>query len=174
MGANGVCEFTLEGRHFIVYVIAQYSGVIEETGVNRACQVNICELGGGESMTLTDMQRYWMVPDELGTMSDGGTRVESMNVEYGTDAEGNEEVTLFIYKNYNGMAVYKIGANVGGDEPAPVIPGDVNGDGEITIADVNTLIDQILNSTGTDASDVNKDGEINVADVNALIGIILS
>ena len=174
VGANGVCEFTLDGRHFIVYVIAQYSGVIEETGVNRACQVNICELGGGESMTLTDMQRYWMVPDELGTMSDGGTRVESMNVEYGTDAEGNEEVTLFIYKNYNGMAVYKIGANVGGDEPAPVIPGDVNGDGEITIADVNTLIDQILNSTGTDASDVNKDGEINVADVNALIGIILS
>ena len=174
VGANGVCEFALEGRHFIVYVIAQYSGVIEETGVNRACQVNICELGGGENMTLGGLERYWMVPDELGTMSDGGTRVESMNVEYGTNAEGNEEVTLFIYKNYNGMAVYKIGTNVGGDVPGPGTPGDVNGDGEITVADVNALIDIILNSGATPSSDVNGDGEVNVADVNALISMILA
>ena len=100
VGANGVCEFTLEDRNFIVYVTAQYSGPNEATGQTRACQVNICELG--EGMTLGGMQRYWMVPDELGTISDGGTRVESMNVEYGVDDEGNEEVTLFIYKNYNG------------------------------------------------------------------------
>ncbi len=173
VGANGVCEFTLEGRHFIVYVTAQYSGPNEATGLTRACQVNICELGGGESMTLTDMQRYWMVPDELGTISDGGTRVQSMNVEYGTDAQGNEEVTLFIYKNYNGLAVYKIGANVG--EDGPVAPrGDVNGDGEINIADVNFLIDIILTSGSTPASDVNGDGEVNVADVNFLIDMILS
>ena len=63
---------------------------------------------------MAGMQRYWMVPDELGAMSDGGTRVQSMNVEYGVDSEGNEEVTLFIFKCYNGMAVYKIGENVNG------------------------------------------------------------
>ncbi|MBO4803010.1 MAG: hypothetical protein J5503_00555, partial [Muribaculaceae bacterium] len=96
VGANGVCEFTLEGRNFIVFVAAQYTGIDEATMINKACQVYICELG--EGMSLGGMQRYWMVPDELGAVSDGGTRVESMNVEYGTDDEGNEEITLFIFK----------------------------------------------------------------------------
>ena len=174
IGANGVCEFTLEGRNFIVYVAAQYTGVDETTMVNKACQVYICELG--EGMTLGGMQRYWMVPDELGIQSDGGTRVQSMNVEYGVDEEGNEEITLFIYKCYNGMAVYKIGTNVsGGEEPA--IKGDVNGDGEVNISDVNCLISVILGVRPASDFDgrayVNDDDEVNIADVNAVIAIIL-
>ena len=172
VGANGVCEFTHEGRNFIVYVAAQYTGVDEATMVNKACQVYICELG--EGMTLAGMQRYWMVPDELGAVSDGGTRVQSMNVEYGTDEEGNEEITLFIFKCYNGMAVYKIGKGVTGDDPGTGVVGDVNGDGEVNIADVNALIDQILTGNSTPAGDVNGDGEVNIADVNAVIDIILN
>ena len=170
VGANGVCEFTLEGRNFIVFVAAQYTGVDEATMVNKACQVYICELG--EGMSLGGMQRYWMVPDELGAVSDGGTRVESMNVEYGVDAEGNEEVTLFIFKCYNGMAVYKIGTNVSGGEQ-PGIKGDVNGDGEVNIADVNAIIDMILSGSMDAKGDVNGDGEVNIADVNVIIDIIL-
>ena len=174
VGANGVCEFTLDGRNFIVYVAAQYTGVDEATLVNKACQVYICELG--EGMTLAGMQRYWMVPDALGTMSDGGTRVQSMNVVYGTDDEGNEEVTLFFFKNYNGMAVYKIGPNVYCDDPGPQpgIPGDVNGDGEIGIADVNFVINLIITGNSNLAGDVNGDGEIGIADVNAIISMILN
>ena len=169
VGANGVCEFTLDGRNFIVYVAAQYTGVDEATMINKACQVYICELG--EGMTMAGMQRYWMVPDELGAVSDGGTRVQSMNVEYGVDAEGNEEVTLFIFKCYNGMAVYKIGSNVGGDEQP--VPGDVNGDGEVNISDVSDIIDLILSGKVTDSGDVNDDGEINITDINAVIDAIL-
>ena len=174
VGANGVCEFTLDGRNFIVYVAAQYTGVDEATMINKACQVYICELG--EGMALSGLQRYWMVPDALGTVSDGGTRVESMNVEYGVDDEGNEEVTLFIFKCYNGMAVYKIGPNITGDDPGPGPgkPGDVNGDGEVNIADVNAVIDMILSGNTTPSGDVNGDGEVNIADVNALIDMILN
>lgn len=56
-----------------------------------------------------------------------------------------------------------------------VVAGDVNLDGEITIADVNTLIDMILtgNAVGSRSADVNGDGEVNIADVNAVINIIL-
>ena len=172
VGANGVCEFHLDGRNFIVYVVAQYTGYDEANNVTKACQVNICELG--EGMTLAGMERYWMVPDELGTVSDGGTRVQSMNVEYGTDEEGNEEITLFIFKCYNGMAVYKIGPNVYGDEPQG-LPGDVNGDGEVNISDINALISIILggedNTQGR--ADVNGDGDVNIGDINAVINIIL-
>ena len=67
------------------------------------------------------------------------------------------------------------------------IPGDVNGDGEVTIADANTVI-IIINggsSSGhtrvpdpdgdgwTILGDVNGDGEINIADINAVINEIL-
>ena len=53
--------------------------------------------------------------------------------------------------------------------------GDVNGDGEIGIADINVLIDIILNSFNSNPNaDVNGDKEITVADINALINLILS
>lgn len=56
---------------------------------------------------------------------------------------------------------------------AAATAGDVNGDGEVNVSDVNACIDQIL-SGRTDASgDVNGDGEVNVSDVNTLIGYIL-
>lgn len=54
------------------------------------------------------------------------------------------------------------------------LKGDVNGDGEVNIADVNALIDIILGGSGnTFAADVNGDGEVNIADVNTIINIIL-
>ena len=63
------------------------------------------------------------------------------------------------------------------DPVPPFIKGDVNGDGEVNIADINALINIILGGEADDATliraDVNEDGEINIADVNALIDIIL-
>ena len=66
------------------------------------------------------------------------------------------------------------------------IPGDVNGDGEITVADANSAI-KIIISGGNGHSrapgdedyeefnkaDVNGDGEVNIADLNAIIDLIL-
>ena len=56
--------------------------------------------------------------------------------------------------------------------------GDVNGDGEVGVNDVNALIDLISGGDfdeGTQArADVNDDGEISISDVNALIDIIVS
>ncbi len=59
------------------------------------------------------------------------------------------------------------------DEVTP-LNGDVNSDNEVNIADINTVIDIILDG-GTDsaAADVNHDGEINIADVNAVIDLVL-
>ena len=64
-------------------------------------------------------------------------------------------------------------------------PGDVNGDGEVNIADANSVIHIIINGggsghghapnvdDGTLVGDVNGDGEVNIADINAIINIIL-
>ena len=58
------------------------------------------------------------------------------------------------------------------------VPGDVNMDGKITIADVTDLIDILLGSVLTsydmNAADVDRDGKITIADVTALIDILLS
>ena len=55
----------------------------------------------------------------------------------------------------------------------PDVPGDVNGDGEVNIADINAVIDIILNGSKNPSGDVNGDGETNIADINSLIDIIL-
>ena len=53
--------------------------------------------------------------------------------------------------------------------------GDVNGDLEVNIADVNAVIDIIKGGNDdTSLADVNGDGEINIADINAIINIILN
>ena len=58
--------------------------------------------------------------------------------------------------------------------PAAPLTGDVNGDGEVNIADVNAIIDMILTDAPVPEADVNADGEVNIADVNAIIDMILN
>ena len=55
----------------------------------------------------------------------------------------------------------------------PENPADVNGDGEVNIADVNAVIDAILAGWNDMPHDVNGDGEVNIADVNAVIDVIM-
>lgn len=60
-----------------------------------------------------------------------------------------------------------IGINIG-------LPyGDINGDGEVNIADVNTEIVAIMHDTYGIIHDTNGDGEVNIADVNTIINLIL-
>ena len=66
---------------------------------------------------------------------------------------------------------------VKGEPESPFLTGDVNGDGEVSIADVNVVIDILLGFVSSEPSegraDVNNDQEISIADVNVLIDILL-
>lgn len=57
---------------------------------------------------------------------------------------------------------------------AQELTGDVNGDGEVNIADINAIIDDIMSGNNNPACDINHDIEINIADINMLIDIILA
>ncbi|MGM9869270.1 MAG: dockerin type I repeat-containing protein [Sodaliphilus sp.] len=167
-GTNGIAEFNIDGRNFVLYSIAQY----DKAG--HGCQANICEMG--EGMSLGGMTKYWQIPaDSLGKMSDTGTRVHSFNVEYSQE-NGEEVVTMLTFKCYNGIGVYKMGKNVsgGGDEPQP-LTGDVNGDGVVNVSDVTALVNKILGDTtySDTVCDINGDGEVNVSDVTNLVNLIL-
>jgi hypothetical protein len=53
------------------------------------------------------------------------------------------------------------------------IPGDVNGDGEVNIADINAIINMILSGNiSATAADVNGDGEVNITDINTVVDVI--
>ena len=93
-------------------------------------------------------------------------------------AKANEDGTMPTTVGFavEGVEAYGV---CGSTYVEPVIPepgkiGDVNGDGEINIADVNAVIDHILSNTFSKPADVNGDGEVNIADVNALLDIILA
>ncbi|MBQ9822018.1 MAG: family 10 glycosylhydrolase [Muribaculaceae bacterium] len=94
-------------------------------------------------------------------MEDGTTYYARCKTSY-LDFDGNTHTTAygpiisFVYRNKSSLA------------------GDVNGDGEVNIADVNAVIDMILADNTLFAGDVNGDGEVNIADINALIDMILS
>ena len=55
--------------------------------------------------------------------------------------------------------------------------GDVDGDGEVNVNDINAVIDIILGGKASDdtkaRADVNDDGEIGVSDINAILDIIM-
>ena len=116
--------------------------------------------------TLKDGQYQTTLPAESikvngKLMVDGSTYYARCKTSY-LDFDGNAHTTpygpiiSFVYKE------------------KAALPGDVNGDGEINIADVNVLIDMILGGDCNEIGDVNGDNEVNVADVNALINIILT
>ena len=118
-----------------------------ETGVDHVLSLNLKELGGA---------------DYVGTYPIN-IKVIKFTLEK-TAEEKDYEMDLKLYCHYPGK-----------EEPVPHVTGDVNGDGEVNIADVSAIIDIIISGmSGNEQSDVNGDGEVNIADVNAVIDIILT
>lgn len=101
VGTNGVAEMQIGGKNFMVYSVAQYDK-------DPGCQVRVVELG--EAMAFEGMQSYWLLPENgLGTVSDGGTRIHSVDTRIYPDENGKEGAYMLSYKCNNGLAVYAIG-----------------------------------------------------------------
>lgn len=132
---------------------------------NMQNEVGIYETASGQLMgDLQDIQSEWF------PLADGECVVK-LTIEI-LSKVGFFPNFSYIHKAYGPTITLRF---VKGDVPQPGIPGDVNGDGEVNIADVNSVIDAILSSTNNNpAADVNRDGEINIADINYVIDIILN
>ena len=77
-------------------------------------------------------------------------------------------------KSLKGTSTHTMQFPSGPDDP---LLGDVNGNGDVSIADVTALIDYLLGGTTPivrEVADVNHDGGITIADVTALIDLLLS
>jgi len=121
--------------------------------------------------------RNFTITDETGNMI---MRLNFSGVTVGDDfdydATYNVEGFLAFYKSANGetqqLQFYpNLIEKVGGDP----VPGDVNGDGTVTAADVTMLYNIILNDNWTGAvnADQNGDGSVTAGDVTAVYNILL-
>ncbi len=102
-------------------------------------------------------------------------------------AEGSSNRNVMQYNLNNGSPLFNCYATASQspvylyekvEESTPSLPGDVNRDGDVTIADVTALVNIILgkdteNVYDHEAADVNGDGDVTIADVTALVNIIL-
>ncbi len=50
--------------------------------------------------------------------------------------------------------------------------GDMNDDGQLTVADVPALVNLILSGSTAPIADINGDGHVTLADVTALVNIV--
>lgn len=127
----------------------------------------------GNSVTLIS-ERVWRNCSSLESVT---CLAETPPVLYaGNDSFQNVNATLYVPAA--SVSAYKTANNWGrfsSIQPiTETLPQDVNGDGEVNIADINTIIDIILTGKLNLKGDVNDDGEVNIADVNVIINIILN
>ena len=113
-----------------------------------------------------------------------GNELKDLQTEWLPEAEGGCDVTLTIeVLNMSGSIINPTYTYLG-DGPTVTlhfrngiqdeVPGDVNGDGEVGIDDVNAAINIMLGKTETvDTADLNGDGEVGIDDVNAIINLML-
>ena len=96
--------------------------------------------------------------------------VLDLTVPHGTGGKARLRFASWRADVKSNGAVRKIAATV-------ELRADVNNDGEVTVADVNAVVDGILGEQTDqhliDRLDVNRDGEVTVADVNVVIDAIL-
>ena len=79
----------------------------------------------------------------------------------------------FVLALSQGVQAQETGMNGSILSVASSLNGDVDGDGQITIADASEIIDIILEGTTNTAGDVDGDGRVTIADLSDLIDIIL-
>ncbi len=110
----------------------------------------------------------WDIPENNVIVTQLFNNTHSLNV--GAVGEGSVTISASTTDGSNLKSYCVI--TVGDVEPGEL--GDVNGDHEVTIADLNAIINYILRGDYHPDYDLNNDGEVNIADANMLIDILIN
>lgn len=160
------------------------------SGAKLRC--NAVDLGGNDGNAYFVLYNFpWGYVDNLpnnpARVSQEGFYNPGFKIDWAVDEHGNHVNLTHIdfIKVYNAVNQYcgwigETSTEVAGGidfHPDATLPepvaGDVNGDQEVNISDVNAVIDLIQSGSMMVAADVNGDGEVNISDVNAVIDLIL-
>lgn len=157
-GSNGFASFTMGGKNYMLYPNSDHG---KEVGFTY----KLVESDGGTAFA--NYHSMWTFPTQGMGNVNSSTWEAPVAVEKGVNPN---EMKLYVYAPGNGLAAYTL-------RDASAIKGDVNGDGIVDIADVNCVINVILNiepaSKYEGRADANGDGIVDIADINVIINIIL-
>ena len=172
-----------EEQIFVFEAYAQLQGYLPSERVSREVQVPPMEgpvppvlPDGGVIVTVTDttviLEAYISDDDySFSAMCVDGCPVDNPCILPRVNEHYWVEVTaVFSREEYEPLDYRK-------SVMIPALEGqiqDLNGDGEVNIADINHLIDSIFRNMSDGKCDLNGDSEVNIADVNALINYILT
>ena len=143
------------------------------------------DLSGWDTRNGTDMSRMFFGCSKLRTICVGGGWTTQIALNSNSMFYGCTSLVGGMGTTYDPSHTDKEYAHIDGgpsnpgyftDANAPVVvPGDVNGDGEVDVRDITALIDVIMNSISDNPrADVNGDSDIDVRDITALIDIIMN
>lgn len=111
-----------------------------------------------------------LVPGNVGTITPDV-------ISWGTTIPCSVNKMADVYYD-NSQLYYTDGTQFVIHSEAPVVQGDLDGDGKVTITDITAMIDYLLNGTidqiDPAIADVNHDGAVNIADITALIDMLLA
>lgn len=149
-----------------------------ETVADNATEYTIPATGGEYTLELKASEPYdaWNVEEVPEWMTVEAT--DSLDTQDNSYA-GYTTLAITVQPNNNGEVVYTLpGTSFTikvGEGGSTVVPGDVNGDGEVTAADITMLYNVLLNDdyTGVVNGDQNGDGSITAGDVTAVYNILL-
>ena len=153
---DGIDAFELCGKHFLFYSNGDYQTA---DGHNYRLAMN------AEGEDFAGMDVLWTLPrNGMGVVNSTTMSTPCLAVPGGKF----NEMSLYMYVPGNGLAKYTLTV-------AAVVPGDVNGDGNVTAADVTALYDFMLNNDDSHIvnGDQNGDGNITSADITAVYDILL-
>ena len=181
MATDGTATFSREHTAYAAIITNSY--FTDTLGVVQGKQAHSITAGEGVTVEMANSAIQYGTSG----ITAYGTGIMYNGVLY---AGINDEVSLNLDGSANGYSV-NAGTLTGEGNPFTLLMpdenvtisaaaqfqrGDVNQDGNITIADVTTLIDYLLsNDSAIPAeADVNADGSVSIADVTALIDYLLS
>ena len=149
---------------------------IDQSLIHHYLRIENCTLdsiagSNGRNFTLTDETGDMIMRTNFSGISVGE--------DFDYDATYNVEGFLAYYKSSNGdteqLQFYPNLIQKAGGEQNPPIPGDVNGDGSVTSADVTALYNYLLNNDSSALVNPIQDGDepITAGDITAVYNIIL-
>ena len=150
--ANGFTRFTLQGKNFMLYPYGDFRSTLGHRFMLARNDTGTAYNG---------YKAMWVFPESgLGANNSNTWDAPCTAVQVG------HTMHLYVYSPANGLAAYVLSSTN--------LVGDVNGDGEVSVADLTLLVNMILNQTENERSDLNGDGETGIADVTMLVNILLN
>ena len=155
-----------------VDVTSRWTAASGWTFKNGNYYVAVSGTGNRRSLTIATGSSNWNWSETNNRLSNGNGRYLIYDGGFSLSASA---ASIYLYK--------KTSVSIEEEYVSPTIDGDINRDGQISIADVTELVNIILgkitqeNDSGQydfDAADVNGDGQITIADVTELVNMILN